>query len=385
MLTSGVAGASKPAAKATGTPYNVALIADLVGAAATIEGLSSSAGLTAALKTITDSGGAAGHPLKLTVFDAQSTVDGVQAAARSAIALKPNVIVVATLSGEVNAILPLLQQAQIPVLSVAPVAARLFPTPTPWFFTIADSTNQIGEYLYQEATVVAGGNLNKKRIALELLVSANVDAFAKELKLRAQAKGAQFVSEQKRDNASTTFTSGAQNIVDSKPDMVIVIDGEAGGNIAVAALKTAGYTGPIIVSSGVATAAFFKNNATSQIRAVRVYRDVSETPVVVKALKKYQQDTTGAFINYTWSAGYVLKEAFSTCVAPCSSPALIKALETMKPVTPLGGTTYGPAGFTADKHYLVNSVQFYSASSPTAKVKPIGSALDVANTPLLGG
>lgn len=356
----------------------VAVVADQTGPAAAFVGTSFANGVEGSIKALQKSG--SGGDIEVRIFDAKSTTEGAQVAVRAAMAAKPEVIMVGTSSAGTTAVLPILQQAQIPTFTVAPIEDMLFPKPQPWYFTVSESSNQYGEYLYAGAKDALGGSLEGKRIGLAGFESANIDLFFNELKVRAEPEGATFVGDERRDIDATTFTSQAQNLLDADPDVIVVSDTESGAALIVQSLNTAGYKGQIVIGSGVGTDAFFSQNASPTVRALRVQKDISETPEIAADLDGVNIDSEGGYILTGWTAGNVAASLLDRCGSPCSPDGFIAAAESMDPYKVPGAATFGPVQYTADRHSFITTVQYYAAADSESPPTPVGDPINIADT-----
>jgi ABC-type branched-subunit amino acid transport system substrate-binding protein len=358
-----------------GKPYVVSMVADLSGPLAGGIGLSGAAGLQGAVKAINDAGGVNGHPIKLNIHDSLSTAEGAQAAARAAIADNPSALYGSYASAQFAAILPVLQQAKVTMITLPVQSTLLSPTPPTWLYTVASVQSQIGEELYQGGVQALGGKIQGAKVAFMGVVSSNVDRYLRELKSRLAKVNATVVTEQRRDPTSNTFTSQAQNIVGAKPDVVIAADNAPGPVAEVKALRTAGYTGWIVFGQGAASDALFALK-DPKVMAVELFK--SSPSLITSAVTAAGATPAGSFVQQGWATGYALADSFKRCGYPCSSDALQKALDGLTNFSPPGDITFAPLTFSPTIHYWITGEQYFAYDSTKDSAQPTGSLIDVS-------
>jgi ABC-type branched-subunit amino acid transport system substrate-binding protein len=353
----------------------VSVVADMSGPLAGGIGLSGTAGLQGAVKAINDAGGVSGHPIKLNLHDSLSTAEGAQAAVRAAIADNPSTLYGSYASAQFAAILPVLQQAKITMITVPVQSTLLSPTPPSWLYTTASIQSQIGEELTQGAVQTTKGNIKGAKIAVVGVVSSNVDRYIRELESRLTKLGATIVTKQRRDPASSDVVSQARAIVDAKPDTVIGIDNAPGPVAEVKALRTAGYTGPIAFGQGAASPDLWALKDPKVI-AIEIFKDVP--PTISSAVTAAGAKPAGSFVQQGWAAGYALADSFKRCGFPCPSDALQKALDKLQNFTPPGDITFQPLAFSPTVHYWITGEQYWAYDPAKDSPQPSGPVIDVS-------
>lgn len=369
--------------RATGKPYEVSIPGDASGAFSPFAG-SAILGMQTAFQTINDAGGVDGHPINFTLFDSQSTTAGAQTAIRQALGTNPDVISAATLTTSLAALVPILQQADVPVVSNGTDPDLVAPGSTqPWFFGMGSYQPQVAvgyiDFLQKQR-----GSLPGKRIATVAADSAGAAAVMKAFRVIAQQRGAIIVrNEVVPLSGFTSFASQAANIVGENADIVVTVHISAGLAIIDPALRTAGFTGDIIGGEGAADDALFNKLADPKYFAGLPYSTPQEGSVIANAADRYGHRSKGSAFNSGWNSGwaqaYVIAGAFKNCGFPCKRPKFTAAMESLESIKIPGDPTFAPVSFRPDKHFALSAYQFEVWDTAQKKIVPVGAPVDVSD------
>jgi ABC-type branched-subunit amino acid transport system substrate-binding protein len=366
-----------------GKPYDVSIPGDATGAFSAFAG-SAILGMQTAFRTINDAGGVDGHPINFTLFDSQSTTTGAQTAIRQALATNPDVISAATVTTSLAALVPTLQQADVPVVSNGTDPDLVAPGSTqPWFFGMGSYQPQVAvgyiDFLQKQL-----GSLQGKRIATVPSDSAGAAAVMKAFRAIAKQRGAIIVrNEVAPISGFTSFASQAANIVADKADIVVTVHISAGLAIIDPALRTAGFTGDIIGGEGSADDALFNKLADPKYFAGLPYSTPQAGGVISNAAEKYGHRSKGSAFNSGWNSGwaqaYVIAAAFKKCGFPCTQSKFTAAMESLNSIKIPGDPTFAPVAFGPDKHFALSAYQFEVWDSVQKRIVPVGAPVDVSD------
>jgi ABC-type branched-subunit amino acid transport system substrate-binding protein len=361
----------------------VSIPGDATGAFSAFAG-SAILGMQTAFQTINDAGGVDGHPISFTLFDSQSTTSGAQTAIRQALARNPDVISAATLTTNLAAVVPTLQQAEVLVVSNGTEPDLVAPGSTQqWFFGMGSYQPQVAvgyiEFLEKQL-----GSLQGKRIATVSSDSPGAAAVMKAFRAIAKQRGAIIVrNEVAPINGFTSFASQAANIVADKAEIVVTVHISPGLAIIDPALRTAGFTGDIVGGEGSADDALLNRLADPKYFAGLPYSTPQAGGVISNAAEKYGRLSKGSAFNSGWNSGwaqaYVIADAFKKCGFPCKQPKLTAAMESLKSIKIPGDPTFAPISFGPDKHFALSAYQFEVWDSAQKKIVPVGLPVDVSD------
>lgn len=365
--------------KVTGNSYNVSIVGDATGSFSGFAG-SAMLGMQTGFQAINDAGGVDGHPIKFTLVDSQSTTPGAQAATRQALGTNPDVISAAVLASNLAALVPTLQQADIPVVSNGTIPTLVTPGSTQrWFFGVGSYQPQAAvgyiEFLQQQL-----GSLRGKRIVTVPSDSAVATAVMKAFTAMAEQRGAIIVGNEVAPiSGFTSFASQAASIVSDKADLVVTGNISADLAIIVPALRTAGFTGEIIGGEGSADDALFQKLADPKYFSGRPYSTPQAGDVISTAAKKYGHDSSGSAFSSGWAQAYVIAAGLKACGFPCKQLKFTAGMESLKSVAIPGDPTFAPVSFGPDKHFALSAYQFVVWDSAQKKVVPLGKPVDVSD------
>jgi ABC-type branched-subunit amino acid transport system substrate-binding protein len=356
------------------------MIADMSGNFAGLSGPAANGG-QAAFTKINDDGGVNGHPVKFTVFDTLSTTAGAQTAAQQAIASKPDVIFLAVLSNEGAALAPTLAATNIPAVFGTTISALADPsTLAAWAFSMGSFTPQIALAYTEEAKQLLGGSLQGKKIATEAIAAAASVAVMNITTALLKQEGATIVQqEQVPTTGFTSFASQATNIAGAQPDLVITSDQSADIVIVVPALRTAGYTGPVIGGEASADDALFQKLADPGFASGRIYNTPQPGDVMTTTAAKANVPTTGTMFGEGWAQAYAIAAAMKSCGVPCQLAAFSTNMEKVSGSSIPGNPAPKAIAFGPTKHYAPTAQVFVHWDKDQQKVVAAGPAVDTTD------
>ncbi|MER5916453.1 ABC transporter substrate-binding protein [Streptomyces sp. NPDC001982] len=350
------------------------MIADQTGTSAP-NGLAGLAGIQAAIQTINDAGGVAGHQIDMgSPIDSQSTVQGGQAAIRQALDASPVAVTGSIVSTVLAAQEPALKRASVAYVvdSVTSNAVK-----QPWYFGIQLGVDENVKLVVAGVTNAVGGSISGKRVAVEGLNSTVGAEIVTALKQDLVKRGAEIVATELTASASVgTFTSQAQNIVSSKPDIVVEFDSPNNTILVAKALATAGYQGPIVGSVAANSLDVFKGINSSKFIAPFAFHDPSSSQLLTEAAKKYgfTKYQNSPYFSAGYAMGYTLKAGLEKCGFPCSSEKLESTLRSQGEISVPAGLAFGPIKFEPGNGVGLTAGQFYgwdSAKQATSMIGPV--------------
>jgi branched-chain amino acid transport system substrate-binding protein len=369
--SSGGAGQGSGGPKAS--PYKFYLIGSQTGAGNN-SGLGGLAGFETVFNQVNAAGGINGHPLRWTVVDDQSSVTVASADARQAVSAAPTAILDTGLSTYFNARMPIYTSAKIPVYTPNSTSGPL----VPWLYSTNVTAVQNAGTAVTMAAALLHGSLQGKRVAFVGTQAPSVAAGVPIIQAQVAKAGGTVSKVQYRPASSLEFTSGAAQIVASKPDVVVIFDINA--PLVAKALITAGYKGPIGAGFAGSTDSSFKQVSSPQYFALRFVKEASPGTEQYKAAQSYRfgDVARNAYFGQGWAAAQLLAAALKSCDFPCSHDALIKATDALGTFTVPGDVTFSPLQVSAQLHATLTSYQLYQWHVASAAPVPFGNLVKVA-------
>jgi branched-chain amino acid transport system substrate-binding protein len=361
-------------------PYNVSLFADISGPFAPFvsHGVG---GFQTAIAAINDAGGVNGRQIKLNnPIDAQSTPQGAQVAARQAVGQTPVAILVSTASTELASVAGVLAGASTTTLAVPNDDGQAVP-PKPYYFS-ATVSSPVAAKAYANAIEQELGTLSGKNIAIVVNNAATSVAYADGLKKLVEAAGGRVSNYLKNEPTISSFTSQAGQIMQNKPDAMMINDSTTNTAIEVAALHDAGYTGAIFGGTAANDDATLKKTSDEggDYRGPREWKTPVEGDQVWAAAEKYghlDSAKAGVYFSKGYMLAYALKAGLEACGANCDAKSLPAAMAKASKVTAPGDLGFGASGFTADNHVLLQALQFFGWDKASGKPAALGQPISM--------
>jgi len=350
----------------------VAVIADLTGGQSATQATAAN-GFQAAVDAINADGGINGKEIAVTTYDSLSTPEGVQTAARQAVAEEPSFIAYAAGSSGLVGARSVFAQAGIPLFSVSAAGTLLFEDPQDWYFTVGSTPEQLAGSILGAATQSLD-TLDGAKFALHGLDSATVNGVWEELTPMLEAEGAEVVALEKSTVGApiTNYTAQAQKFIELDADAVVAIDLVENFPIVVEAVSDAGFDGPIIGTEGASTDAVFERLSLVNYIGGRAFDDAREGTGAAEAATASGVPFDGVYFPAGWVIGQILAAAAAEVDGDVTAPALIEALEGLGEIEVTGDATFGPVSLNADRHYAVTTHQFFSWDPASESVRPFG-------------
>jgi branched-chain amino acid transport system substrate-binding protein len=367
---------SASASTGSGGPYKVPMYGDMTGALGSSIGVPGVAGIKAAIKS---AGKVNGHAIVLgPPVDTMTSATAAAGAAAQVLSGNPLVVMGASGSNTLTAMVPTFTQAQVPVISTTTIDSLLVPKPTPWFFTTTSDSSQQAALAVDGLKSLLGGSLKGKKIAFEGLSAASVDTTLAAVQAAITKAGAKLVDTERATGSITSFASGAANIVAAKPNGVITVDSTPNTVIVAKALDVAGYNGPVLASVGANDDATLQAVNWANFYVPRTYNSVQDSKVMTAAAIKARVtgDTNSAYFAQGYTMGLVLVAGLKKCGYPCSAAKLPKAIEKIGTL-PIGDVGFGPLQFNAKDHNGVTAGQFFAWDGSTQKAVPKGGVIKI--------
>jgi hypothetical protein len=276
--------------------------------------------------------------------------------------------------------LPILQAAQLPVISDTNTPGASYgDPPSPWFYSdnITPSENT---HLYINAaeTALHVKSLKGKKFAFVELVSPAVQAAFASLGNVIASDGGSVVSTEQVTLGSTSFSSGAQNVVNSHPNAVFIIDSGGDAIVEAKALGVAGYTAPIFGSQGASDDVTMKSINLPNYYGVRFVNLATPGTYMYKEAVKYglAASSGGAYFGLGWGVADVIAKTLRKCGYPCAKTSQFeRAADSLSTLNVAHNVFYGPSYITAAHRTFITYVQYYGWNSGTnqsvKKFKPV--------------
>ncbi|MHB1405859.1 MAG: ABC transporter substrate-binding protein [Desulfitobacteriaceae bacterium] len=237
----------------------------VIGFVAAATGLASSLGQpetqTAKMleKQINDAGGINGHPLKIVIYDDESTEAKANLAAKKLIEQdKVLAFVGGTTSGSAQAMLKLAEDAKIPFIAMG-AAVQLVEPVKPYTF----KTPQTDRLVLQTSIDKAIKPNNWTKIAWLNVNDSYGDGGRVEWEKLVEPNGLTTVLNERFNTNDTDFSGQIVKIKNSNPDVILIYSRPPSAALINKAIRQAGITKPIIQSHGIANQTFIDTAGSS--------------------------------------------------------------------------------------------------------------------------
>lgn len=312
---------------------------------------------------INRTGGIGGHKLQLVIYDTQGdATKAVQVATRLIREDKVVAMIGPSTTGETMAVIPLVEKAQIPLISCA-AGIKITDPVKKWVFKTAQNDSLAVARIYE--------HLKKRQISKVALLTVS-DSFGssgrEQLNIQAKKFGIQIISDDTYGPKDTDMTAQLTKIRDSKAQALICWGTNPGPAIIARNVKQLGLHMPLYMSHGVSSKKFIElaGDAAEGIilpsGRVLVANLLPNTDRQKKALlsfiKNYQKQYRAEgdhFGGHAWDAVMLLKSAIEK---GADTPAAIRdQLEKIQNFSGIGGifnfSLQDHAGLTKDAFVLV--------------------------------
>lgn len=315
------------------------------------------------VETINQSGGVKGKKLELIVYDTQGDPTKTNQAASRLIKSDGVVTIIGpSTTGETMAIIPLVEKAQIPLISCA-AGAKITEPVKKWVFKTAQNDSLAVEKIYQ--------HLREKKLTKLAIITVS-DSFGacgrEQLKIHAPKYGMEIVIDDTFGPKDTDMTPQLTRIRGSKAQVIICWGTNPGPAVVARNVKQLNLTLPLYMSHGVSSKKFIElAGAASEglilpsgkVLVAELIPDRDPQKKNLLAFRNAYQaryHTEGDhFGGHAWDAVMLLKTAMERVGF---TPAAIRTgIEQTKNFSGIGGVfSFSPqdhAGLTADAFVLV--------------------------------
>ncbi len=370
----GSGGSGSGGAKA---PYDVDVISSLTGSD-NVGGVPEADAYKTVIGYVNAHGGVNGRKINiLHTYDDQSSSTASTNVAREAVGDKPVAILFGSVgSVEVPSVLPVFENAKIPVFSTAIYSFGFFP----WNYTEQPTPGQFATLVANDAKAAAGGNLTGKKVAFITAASPAGQAIASATKSAIAADGGTLVTSQFQPVGGVSFTSGAANILSSGAQIVVSGDVQPSTVIEAKALLSAGFKGPIRSVSQGEPSTLQAINSPQFEGALEAANANPGTGMYAAAqeFKTTSQASTGDFSD-AWIHAYMLVEALKVCAYPCGPAALEKAADSLGSFTIPGDATFGPLHLSATDHNAITVAQNFAWDPAKNAAVKVGAPISLGS------
>jgi branched-chain amino acid transport system substrate-binding protein len=228
--------------------YKIGLIASITGPGAFI-GDPFNRAAKLAVNRANDAGGINGKKIELVVYDTEGSADKALIFTKKLISEdKVSAIIGPDFSGTVRAVLPAVEEAQVPILYNTPV---IEPKPNSFHFTPWPSE----ETSYR---VALNSLKNQKLAKLAVLATTDVtgESGVKQLQTLAQSYGISLVSVERMEVQDKDVTAQLTNIRRSNPDSFFFVGSGAAVAVVAKGYTRLGMRQPMVISTGAVSASF---------------------------------------------------------------------------------------------------------------------------------
>jgi branched-chain amino acid transport system substrate-binding protein len=316
-------GKSSKAGSETAEPYKVGAVLDISGTSSSL-GTPERDTLLMMVDKINAEGGIQGHPIELIIEDNKSDEMEAVLAANKLIEKGVLAVLGGSSSGTSMAIMKTVQDAQIPMISLAAASSIVEPAAErQWVFKTAQSDivmiNKIIEYLKKN---------NMTKIAFMYMNNAYGDNGKKAISAAAPQNGITIVAEEKFDATDNDMTPQLTNVKSSGAQAVVVWAIPPSASILTKNYKDLGLTIPLIHSHGVGNQKFIE---LAQDAADGVILPIGKLPVTDQiADSDPQKAVLTSYINDYQNKYNTAPNSFGGYAADALS-LLVKAIEKAGP------------------------------------------------------
>jgi branched-chain amino acid transport system substrate-binding protein len=316
-------GKSSTVGSETTEPYKVGAVLDISGTSSSL-GTPERDTLLMMVDKINAEGGIQGHPVELIIEDNKSDEMEAVLAANKLIEKGVLAVLGGSSSGTSMAIMKTVQDAQIPMISLAAASSIVEPVAErQWVFKTAQSDivmiNKIIEYLKKN---------NMTKIAFMYMNNAYGDNGKKAISAAAPQNGITIVAEEKFDATDNDMTPQLTNVKSSGAQAVVVWAIPPSASILTKNYKDLGLTIPLIHSHGVGNQKFIE---LAQDAADGVILPIGKLPVADQIADSDPQKTVlTSYINDYQNKYNTAPNSFGGYAADALS-LLVKAIEKAGP------------------------------------------------------
>lgn len=306
------------------------------------------------MKALNDRGGINGRKIKISLDD-----DGLRAD-RSVAAAKKQVerdevlgIFGLSLSSTHGPVIVEMRKAGVPVVSSFSAILEALPPAKSFYYSTGVTFEVAGEAI----AALSQRIVPKGKVVGMTFDSVGGRAALRHNKLMAEKLGYKW-EEVVFPLRTADFTPFAQSAAAMKPDIVVGHYGAEQNLGMIAALRSAGYTGPYIVAAYGASEATVKQAAEqagsgANLYMVSRYAPLSDPaagmPALREAAKKFGVANPTSMHVTGWALGALAAEALKQCGPSCTRATLDQAIQRVKIDTQ--GMTGGPVEMSAGDHY----------------------------------
>jgi branched-chain amino acid transport system substrate-binding protein len=227
----------------------IGAVLDITGAGASL-GVPERQTLEMLTEQVNAAGGINGRKIKLLVEDNQSTEDGAAKAVNKLISTENvDLILGASRTGPSLAMRPIVEQAKIPMVSLA--ANQKIVDGSKWVFKTAQNDRVVLEKLVDDMSAKG-----YHKVALARDASGFGEGIAEMLDELGKAAGIEVTTVEKFAPDATDFTAQMVKIRDAKPDAVLIWGIPPAAAIAQKAYRQLGLTAPVYQSHGIGNQVF---------------------------------------------------------------------------------------------------------------------------------
>jgi branched-chain amino acid transport system substrate-binding protein len=346
---------------ATGEPYQVGYMGGLTYSVPSYP-VNALTGIQSYFDNLNKHGGINGHPVNLTVRDdAGQPAKALTNFIELRDSIKVSAVTGNTLSNTTNVVIPLADQAQIPMTITSPTADNLT---HPYVYGMDALFNQqaVAEVAAAKAMTKAGVT---PRVAVYNSNSPSGLLLGNTVEAQVKSNGWNFLyHDVLAVPGPDDWTPIASKIVSNKADFVIGSFYGTQPRQLMLALQQQSWQGKVFsYSAGGDDPGLLIQLAQPNYYALRTYKYPTDSAAGPKALKAAASaigkgDVSDEYASMGWATAYIVAQGLKACGFPCAGPALKAQLDKLANVGTVDGIAEGDLGFANNYHLAVHQATF---------------------------
>lgn len=253
LMLSGCGQSASTTSQNAKEPYKIGAVFDTSGPSSSL-GIPERDTAQMVVDEINKNGGIDGHPIDLIILDSKSNETEAALAAKKLIQQGVSAIIGASTSGTTMAMVDIVQNAKIPLISCAASVKIVEPVKDrQWVFKTAQSDRFVAEKLID---YLKANNITK--VAMATSNNAYGDSGRTEFEQAAARSGIEIIAKEKFEQNDTDMTSQLTNIKKAAPEAVICWSIPPAASVFTTNYRQMGISVPLLHSSGIANKNFLE-------------------------------------------------------------------------------------------------------------------------------
>ena len=340
-----------------------------------------STGIGAYFNYMNSHGGINGHKVKYTALDDATNVTTGVANVRQLVTTDHVSAVYYILSNVQDATAAYLAQNKVATVTQAVDATVVHPTQQYVFAGGIVEPDEATPMIQFGKTKIPG--VSSPKAAVITTTSVALEELDKNLQSQAKSAGQSVIGNQVVPLTATDMSSEAQQFAAKKPDIVY------SGLIAtqepsfVAAMRQAGFKGPIIQYDGGSSFPLMKQLADPNIYFLFPtsfgHNAGPQVTIMQQAAKAAGTSADAYFFSFGYVQGYIVGQALKSCGYPCDGEQLAANLDKLTNFN-TGGLTFGNWNYSPTDHSGIQQVAFFAWDAAKKDAVQSGAPVAMPNT-----